>query len=286
MVALTTLPHKTAILQFPAARHPPPPLARFALLWIFRWCFPRLHRVWDLSGCIAGGNTIPCLMVFRLPCSRGSLQGPKYLCLPFNQELSVKGYATYVESHALGVVAGYNLPRTYSSSAGKGVLPVVGLQNKLLQFFPIFMFLQTVPAARRCTNGVARVLVCWVTIFVDSYTPLLCCIFVCARQRRVAVMVWRVLINHRRALTRAIPAALSKPIFTVRTVTSCVCLDTSLQTPMTHRHLKAARFLHRVYKTQNAIYSTHFYGTRPRCSVAGTPTFSSPDKTSLPTRPL
>ncbi|CBJ25790.1 conserved unknown protein [Ectocarpus siliculosus] len=50
-------------------------------------------RVWDLSGCIAGGNTIPCLMVFRLPHSPGTMQGPKQIFLPFDQELSVKGYS-------------------------------------------------------------------------------------------------------------------------------------------------------------------------------------------------
>ncbi|CAN0425590.1 unnamed protein product, partial [Laminaria digitata] len=50
-------------------------------------------RVWDLSGCIAGGNTIPCLVVIRLPHPRGSLQGPKHLFLPFDQDLSVKGYS-------------------------------------------------------------------------------------------------------------------------------------------------------------------------------------------------
>ncbi|CAB1099995.1 unnamed protein product [Ectocarpus sp. CCAP 1310/34] len=48
-------------------------------------------RVWDLSGCIAGGNTIPCLMVFRLPHFPGTMQGPKQIFLPFDQELSVKG---------------------------------------------------------------------------------------------------------------------------------------------------------------------------------------------------
>ncbi|CAM9394230.1 unnamed protein product, partial [Ectocarpus sp. 13 AM-2016] len=50
-------------------------------------------RVWDLSGCIAGGNTIPCLMVFRLPHFPGTMQGPKQIFLPFDQELSVKGYS-------------------------------------------------------------------------------------------------------------------------------------------------------------------------------------------------
>ncbi|CAM9670037.1 unnamed protein product [Ectocarpus fasciculatus] len=50
-------------------------------------------RVWDLSGCIAGGNTIPCLMVFRLPHLAGAMQGPKQIFLPFDQELSVKGYS-------------------------------------------------------------------------------------------------------------------------------------------------------------------------------------------------
>ncbi|CAM9618439.1 unnamed protein product [Ectocarpus sp. 12 AP-2014] len=50
-------------------------------------------RVWDLSGCIAGGNTIPCLMVFRLPHFPGAVQGPKQIFLPFDQELSVKGYS-------------------------------------------------------------------------------------------------------------------------------------------------------------------------------------------------
>ncbi|CAM9492254.1 unnamed protein product, partial [Hapterophycus canaliculatus] len=50
-------------------------------------------RVWDLSGCISGGNTIPCLMVFRLPHLAGSVQMLKHIVLPFDQDLSVKGYS-------------------------------------------------------------------------------------------------------------------------------------------------------------------------------------------------
>ncbi|CAM9548853.1 unnamed protein product, partial [Scytosiphon promiscuus] len=50
-------------------------------------------RVWDLSGCISGGNTIPCLMVFRLPHLAGNVQMLRHIALPFDQELSVKGYS-------------------------------------------------------------------------------------------------------------------------------------------------------------------------------------------------
>eukprot|EP00752_Nemacystus_decipiens_P017245 g15449.t1 len=50
-------------------------------------------RIWDLSGCIAGGNTIPCLMFFRLPHVAGNVQGPKHIFLPFDSELSVQGYS-------------------------------------------------------------------------------------------------------------------------------------------------------------------------------------------------
>ncbi|CAM9801082.1 unnamed protein product, partial [Discosporangium mesarthrocarpum] len=52
-------------------------------------------RIWDLSGCIAGGSTIPCLMVFH-PLKRNSCHALTQIRLPYDPQLSVKGYSNII----------------------------------------------------------------------------------------------------------------------------------------------------------------------------------------------